>query len=346
VLPEYWRTNTRSGCEAKRRNFSHGKIIHSPMNLSVVIPVFNGEETLVPLTERLAKVLPDLANRYELILVNDGSRDRSLAVMMDLIDRYFWVHGMDLMRNYGQHNAVLCGIRVAQYEVVVTMDDDLQHPPEEISKLLSRLEDGYDVVYGTPQREQHGLWRDLASQVTKYALQSTMGAQTARQVSAFRVFRTQVRDAFKTYQGPFPSIDVLLTWGAARFDGIPVRHEPRGSGISNYTFRKLVTHALNMMTGFSTLPLQFASMIGFAFTLFGFVVLIYVIGRFLMQGSIVPGFPFLASIIAIFSGAQLFALGIIGEYLARMHFRIMERPSYMVRASYHPVSDIERRKRK
>jgi glycosyltransferase involved in cell wall biosynthesis len=214
------------------------------MNLSVVIPVYNGEGTLVPLTERLAKVLPDLARRYEVILVNDCSRDHSLGKIADLAKHYPWVRGIDLMRNYGQHNAVLCGIRAAHYEVIVTMDDDLQHPPEEICKLLSRLDEGFDVVYGTPQLEQHGLWRDLTSQVTKLALQSTMGAQTARQVSAFRAFRTHVREAFCNYQGPFPSIDVLLTWGAARFDGIPVRHDPRASGMSNYNQRRAFPRSL------------------------------------------------------------------------------------------------------
>jgi undecaprenyl-phosphate 4-deoxy-4-formamido-L-arabinose transferase len=129
------------------------------------------------------------------------------------------------------------------------------------------------------------------------------------------------------------SIDVLLTWCTTRFAAVPVRHEPRRRGVTNYTFRKLVTHAFNMMTGFSTLPLQLASVVGFVFTLFGLVVLVAVIGRYLIQGEKVPGFPFLASVIAIFSGAQLFALGIIGEYLARMHFRMMERPTYAVRST-------------
>jgi undecaprenyl-phosphate 4-deoxy-4-formamido-L-arabinose transferase len=120
---------------------------------------------------------------------------------------------------------------------------------------------------------------------------------------------------------------------------VPVRHEPRQIGQSNYTFRKLVTHALNMMTGFSTVPLQMASILGFAFTLFGIGVFIYVIGRFLIQGGSVPGFPFLASVIAIFSGVQLFMLGIIGEYLARMHFRLMDRPAYVVREQKHPQKE-------
>jgi undecaprenyl-phosphate 4-deoxy-4-formamido-L-arabinose transferase len=301
------------------------------MNISIVIPVYNSEETLIPLAERLEQVLPDLARYYELILVNDGSRDHSLNVITDLVNRYPWVRGVDLMRNYGQHNAILCGVRMARYEVIVTMDDDLQHPPEEIHKLLSYLSEGYDVVYGTPQHEQHGLWRDLASQVTKLVLKGAMGAQTARKVSSFRVFRRDVRDAFALYQGPFLALDVLLTWGTTRFGSVPVQHAPRQHGSSNYTLRKLITHAVNLLTGFSALPLQFASMIGFVFTVFGIIVFLYVIARYFIQGSVVPGFPFLASIVAIFAGAQLFALGIIGEYLARMHFRMMDQPVYTVR---------------
>jgi undecaprenyl-phosphate 4-deoxy-4-formamido-L-arabinose transferase len=160
-----------------------------------------------------------------------------------------------------------------------------------------------------------------------------MGAEVARSVSAFRVFRTRLRDAFAAYQGPFVSIDVLLTWGTARFAALPVREEPRALGRSNYTFLRLVRHALNMVTGFSALPLQCAAWTGFALTLFGIGLLAYVLGRYLVQGTSVPGFPFLASVIVIFSGAQLFALGIIGEYLARMHFRIMDKPPYTIRST-------------
>jgi glycosyltransferase involved in cell wall biosynthesis len=297
----------------------------------VVVPVYNGEHSLRPLAERLLPVLRAAASQFELVLVNDASPDGSLAVTRELRGMHAWIRTIDLRRNYGQHNALLCGIRAARFGIVVTMDDDLQHPPEEIPRLLAHLGGGADVVYGTPTNEKHDMWRRTAARVTKIALQSSMGAETARKVSAFRVFRTAVRDAFAEYRGPYVSIDVLLTWGTTRFDALDVRHEPRAYGVSNYTFRKLVIHALNMMTGFSTLPLQFASLTGFVFTLFGAGVLAYVLVRYFVEGGSVPGFPFLASVIAIFSGAQLFALGIIGEYLARMHFRMMERPTYVVR---------------
>lgn len=301
------------------------------MDCSIIVPVYNGADTVISLVERLDTVLIKIASKYEVILVNDGSQDRSWEVIQQLAKSYPCIHGIELMVNSGQHNATLCGIRAAQYDLIITMDDDLQHPPEEIPFLLAGLTDEYDVVYGTPQQEQHGLWRDLSSQITKLALQVVVGAKTARKVSAFRAFRTNLRDAFASYQGPHPSIDVLLNWGTTRFGHIPVHIEPRRVGKSNYTFYRLITHVMNMMTGFSTLPLQFASIIGFVFTLFGVGVFIYVIGRYLLHGVAVQGFTFLASVIAIFSGAQLFALGIIGEYLARMYFRLMDRPTYTVR---------------
>ena len=304
--------------------------------VSVVVPVYRSEPILPELARRLGEVLPALAENYELILVNDSSPDGSWDVIQRLAEEQAWIRGINLMRNYGQHNALLCGIRSAQYGVIVTMDDDLQHPPEEIPKLLDVLAQANDVVYGRPAQEQHGLLRDLASLTTKLALQNVMGAEIARQVSAFRVFRAEVVNAFRHYEGSFVSIDVLLTWGTKRFAVTPVRHQPRAQGTSGYTFRRLVTHTMNMMTGFSTVPLQIASLVGFLFTLFGMGVLIYVVVRYLLQGTPVPGFPFLASIIALFSGAQLFALGIIGEYLARMHFRSMQKPPYVVRSEAGP----------
>ena len=307
-------------------------------SLSVVTPVYNGESSVSELCRRLGEVLPRVAAQHEIILVNDGSRDRSWDVISELSSQSRAVRGLNLMRNYGQHNALLCGIRAAKYDVIITMDDDLQHPPEEIPRLLARLEEGFDVVYGAPKAEQNGLMRALASRITRLALRAAIGSEVAKNASAYRVFRTQLREAFAGYQSPFVSVDVLLTWATTRFGAITVDFQPRHSGSSNYTFTKLVRHALDMMTGFSTAPLQLASLIGFSCTLFGIGVFLYVFVRYCLEGS-VPGFPFLASIIAIFSGAQLFALGVIGEYLARMHFRTMNRPVYIIRSVSGETTD-------
>lgn len=305
--------------------------MRDPLEVTVVVPVYNSAATLPILVDRLIGVLTATTTDFELIFVNDGSQDTSWDVIGGLAARHAGLIGINLMRNFGQHNALLCGIRAARYPVIVTLDDDLQHPPEELPKLFSKLAEGYDVVYGTPQSEQHGLWRGVASRLIRLALQSAMGVDVARNVSSFRVFRAEVRRAFADYQSSFVAIDVLLTWGTTRFAAVPVRHEPRFHGASGYTLRKLIVTAINMMTGFSTLPLQVASLIGILFSLFGVGVLVYVLGRYIIHGGSIPGFPFLASVIALFSGAQLFTLGIMGEYLARMYFRSLGRPYSVVR---------------
>jgi undecaprenyl-phosphate 4-deoxy-4-formamido-L-arabinose transferase len=235
------------------------------------------------------------------------------------------------MRNYGQHNALLCGIRAARYPITITMDDDQQNPPSEIKKLVSKLvSEELEVVYGRPIKEEHGLFRNVASVLTKLVIKQALGAKTAPDVSAFRAFNTNIRDAFEKYSSPSVNVDVLLTWGASRFGMVLVEHQSRNYQTSNYTFAKLVTHAVNMLTGFSTLPLQLASLNGLFLIGLGIVLLSYVIIRYLLYGGVVPGFAFLASITIIFSGSQLMALGIIGEYVGRIYSRTMDRPSYQI----------------
>jgi len=296
--------------------------------LSVVVPVYNSAVSLPTLVQRLAAALQ--GRSYEVVLVNDGSRDDSWSVIRRLSEDSGRVRGLNLMRNYGQHNALLAGIRDARGDTIVTMDDDLQHPPSEIPRLVAELDRGFDVVYGTPRAMPHSPLRNVSSWLTKLAVQKTMGVETARHVSAFRAFRSRLRTAFSGYQSPYVSIDVLLTWATTRFAAVVVDHHPREHGRSNYTLTALVVHAFTMVTSFTTLPLRLASLLGFSFTLVGASVLIFVLVQYLLHGGSVPGFPFLASIIAIFSGAQFFALGIIGEYLARMHTRMMERPTYAI----------------
>ncbi len=308
-----------------RETFADSHITHS-----VVIPVYKTKACLCELYQRLAKVMAAASSGFEIIFVEDCGGDGSWEIIEGLCQSDSRVRGIRLSCNYGQHNALLCGIRAAKGSIIITIDDDLQHPPEEIPKLLHKLSEEFDVIYGAPEKERHGFLRDIASQITKAALKSIMGVKTARKVSAFRAFRTCLRTAFDDYRGSFVSIDVLLTWGTKRFTSVSVAHQPRRARKSNYTFRSLVTHAFNMMTGFSVLPLQLASLLGFIVTFSGFVILAIVLGTYFRIGGQVPGFPFLASIITIFSGTQLIVLGVIGEYLARMHFDIMKKPPYFV----------------
>ena len=309
---------------------SDSVIVGERPELSIVVPVYGSAGMLEKLHARVADSMARLGTSYELILADDCGGDNSWAVIQRLATRHSSVRGLRLARNFGQHNALLAGIRAARGVWIVTIDDDLQNPPEEIWKLLAKAKEGHDVVYGRPRKQTHGLFRDMASSVTKMVLRGAMGAEVATQVSAFRAFKASIRDAFENYQGPTVNIDVLLTWGTRSYAAVEVRQDEREAGESGYTFRKLVVHALNMMTGFSVLPLQVASLAGFLFAIFGLGVIAYVVIRYLIYGSPVPGFPFLASIISLFAGIQLFALGIIGEYLARMHMRSMNRPAYVV----------------
>lgn len=297
------------------------------MNLSIVVPVYRGEHLIEPLVERLSATLPVIAKEYEVLLVNDGSPDASWTVIERLAKKYAWVRGIRLLRNFGQHNATLCGVRLARYEVTITMDQDLQHPPEAIPLLLAELENGYDVAYGAPKRLPQGLIRNLLTANIKRILSNIMGIPSVRNITAFRAFRTHLRAAFEDFRSPNMIIDVLLSWGTTRFTSVPVEIAEAQS--SNYNFTALVRAALLILIGYSTKPLRLASWIGFIMTLFGLGVFIYVLVIYFTLGSL-PGFPFLASIIALFSGAQLFALGIFGEYLARMFDRSMDRPTYVI----------------
>jgi glycosyltransferase involved in cell wall biosynthesis len=299
-------------------------------SLSVVIPVYRSRATLPKLHARLVEALQQLGVPFEIILVEDCGGDGSWDAIKQLVAGDGRLRGIKLSRNYGQHNALLCGIRAARHDVIVTMDDDLQHPPDQIGLLLAELGNGCDVVYGVAQVEQHGVLRDLASKLTKLALQSAVGAENARNVSAFRVFRTKLREVFKDFQNPFVSIEVLLSWATNAFGAVKVRHEPRRDGVSNYNVGKLINHAFNLLTGFSTAPLRLVSIVGFLFTLFGLAVLARVLAVYLFYGSPVQGFVFLATIIVTFSGVQLFTLGIFGEYLARIFGRTMDRPAYVM----------------
>ncbi len=298
--------------------------------VSIVIPVYRAEGSLQELYRRLVAVAEAESLEFEILFVEDCGGDGSWELIQRLAKDDKRLRGLRMSRNFGQHSALLAGIRAAENDVIVTLDDDLQNPPEEIPKLLARLDEGHDVVYGCPEGGQHGFYRNVASRITKLALQSAMGVENAGKTSAFRVFRTKLRSAFADYRNPSVNLDVLLSWGTTRFSAVTVQHEPRQEGSSGYTLYKLIGHAANMMTGFSTMPLQIASVMGFAFAVFGGLVLAWVVGGYLVRGTPVQGFPFLASIIAIFSGVQLFSIGVIGEYLARAHFRMMERPPFVV----------------
>lgn len=301
-----------------------------PELVSTVVPVFNSEATLRPLVERLDLTFSQLGADHEVLLVDDGSADGSWETILELCREHESVRGIALRRNFGQHNALLAGIQRAGGDVTVTLDDDLQNPPEEIPKLLAALGPTCDVVYGRPLAKRHQRWRNLASRAVGGAL-AKLGGGSAPMVSSFRAFKTELRSAFSDYRGPDVSVDALLTWGTVRFASVDVEHHERAGSASQYGLVTLIRHALTMITAFSTRPLRLATMVGFGATVFGLCILVYVLARYAINGGSVPGFPFLASLISILAGAQLFSIGMIGEYLARVHVRVMDRPSYVIR---------------
>lgn len=297
--------------------------------VTLCVPVHNTTQTLVALHERAAVVLADRS--WELVLVDDGSRPGTWAVASELAQQP-GVVALRLGRNAGQHAALLAGIRHASFDVIVTLDDDLQNPPEEIPRLLEVLDadPGVDVVYGWSAETAHRWWRRLASTATRRLLARVLGAPNAGRMGPFRAFRTRLREGFDVDTGPGVSIDALLAWTTTRFAWVEVAHHARADGRSGYSFRTLRRYALDVITGYSTAPLRIVTRIGLLASVFGFGILVYVVGRYLAVGTSVAGFPFLASIISIFSGLQLLSLGVIGEYLGRTHLRVLGQPAYVV----------------
>jgi glycosyltransferase involved in cell wall biosynthesis len=304
------------------------------MKVSVVVPCYRSASTLKPLVSRICDTLAHLegVTRFEVILVDDGNTDDTGAAALRLAHDVTTVTTIVLRRNFGQHNALIAGIRAARHEVIVTLDDDLQHPPEEIPKLLAPLHDPrVDLVYGIPQTEQHGMVRTLSSRVVKSAL-TLVGVAHARWVGAFRAFRTELREGFSGTGDAQVNLDVLLSWVTSGVQAVEVRMEPRAVGRSSYGVFGLLRHTLNMVTGYGVLPLRIATWLGIACGLFGAIVLVTVLARYLAGDITVPGFTTLAALITLFAGAQLLTIGIIGEYLGRQHFRSMARPMYVIGA--------------
>uniref|UniRef100_UPI0013C31A54 glycosyltransferase family 2 protein n=1 Tax=Allorhizocola rhizosphaerae TaxID=1872709 RepID=UPI0013C31A54 len=281
--------------------------------------------------ERLNKVMADATTAYEIILVVDGSPDNTWEVADSLAKRSGPVRAIRLARNYGQHNALVAGLRAARFEVIVTMDDDLQHPPEEVPKLLAALTDDVDLVYGVAATEEHGFFRNLTSRVAKTGMAVALGAQNADQASAFRAFRAFMRGGFEQVQGPHASIDVTLSWSTTRIAVQTVDMADRAEGRSGYTVGRLVKHALNMALGYSTKPLRLVTYLGFLVGLIGVGLLTRMLWMYFDGRTTQAGFTTIASMIAMFAAAQMVAIGVLGEYVGRIHSGGMGRPTYVIR---------------
>jgi glycosyltransferase involved in cell wall biosynthesis len=298
-----------------------------PQGVSVVVPTYKSPTTLAELVARIGAVN---LGEYEVIVVDDGNDDSTWSEILQLSQTDSSVIGLRLGRNYGQHSAILAGVRKAKFSQIVTLDDDLQNPPEDIPKLLAELKPGIDVVYGVSSEVRQNLFRRFTSKFTKAVFAKVLGFESAISISSFRAFRAQLKEGFAGDLGPHVSLDALLTWSTSRFSTVEVSHHPRRVGKSNYSLGKLIRFMLDTATSYSTRPLRLATTIGFITTLFGLLMLVWVLGNALFVGDSVPGFPFLAASIAVFSGVQLVVLGILGEYLGKIHFRAMNKPTFSV----------------
>jgi undecaprenyl-phosphate 4-deoxy-4-formamido-L-arabinose transferase len=301
------------------------------MFVSIVVPCYRSAGTLPSLVTRINAVMPGAVTAYEVILVADGGAYGTWEVAKTLAQTSGPVRAIQLARNYGQHNALVAGVRAARYDVVVTMDDDLQHLPEQIPALLAALTDDVDLVYGLPVDEEHGVMRSLASRTVKAGMASAMGVDNARQVSAFRAFRTFLRNGFDLVNGPDVCIDVALSWGTTRIAAARVEMAERTEGESGYTFRRLMRHTMNMVLGYSTTPLRLVTYLGFAVGATGLVLFARLIWLYLTGSTTVAGFTTISAMVAVFSSAQMIAIGMLGEYVGRIHSGGMGRPTYVIR---------------
>jgi undecaprenyl-phosphate 4-deoxy-4-formamido-L-arabinose transferase len=311
---------------------------HPEIEISVVVPVYRSSATLATLVARLRTVLDTTGHRYEIVLVDDGSPDDSWQVLQRLQSEYAGeVTAVQLMRNFGQHNALMCGFRHSSGKYVVTIDDDLQNPPEEIPRLLAAL-DGrqLDVVYGRYRSKKHAIGRNVGSRVVNAFFRTVFRIPVT--VSSFRAVRREVIDPILSYTLNFTHIDGLLAWNTQRFGEVDVDHQPRGDGRSGYTLTKLVALALNLFTNFSVLPLQIASATGFLAAAAGLAVGAYYLVEYLLSNIAVPGYASTIVAVLVLGGLQLLSLGMIGEYVGRLHLNMNRKPQYTVRQVFEATT--------
>lgn len=304
----------------------------SAPGVSIVVPVYRSEGTLRQLLARLEKTLQTTPGGWEIVFVDDASPDGSWGVLEDLQRKNpERVLAVRLARNFGQHNALMCGFRESQGAIVVTMDDDLQNPPEEVPKLLAALGDpDLDVAYGLYRTKKHRPWRNGGSWMINVFYRRVFDSRNT--VSSFRAIRRTTITNILTYDLNFTFVDGLLAWNTQRIVGVDVDHHPRPGGRSGYTLPRLATLAFNLFTNFSLLPLQVVSAMGLLLAGAGFVVGLWYLVAFFRHQITVPGYASTITAILVLGGAQLVALGIIGEYLGRLHLNVNRKPQYAVRS--------------
>ena len=302
-------------------------------DLSVVIPVYNSGNCLEELIRQLADVLNARGDSYEILLVDDCSRDDSWRKIRELAAASPAVKGIQLMHNEGQAKATLCGLAHASGELVVTMDDDLQHRPDQMPKLLDVIEGDpeLDCVMGYFEEKRHAAYRNLGSAVIRRINAFAFGLPKGIRTSAFRVMRRGIVAAVLRHPTAHPVLSVLIFESTSRVQSVPVEHAPRFAGRSNYSLRRQFALALDNVCNVTMLPLRAASVIGFVTCGVSVLLLFWYLGRFLAGRIHVPGWTTVVLLLTFFSGVILLALGVIGEYLVRVLREVQRRPSWCIR---------------
>jgi undecaprenyl-phosphate 4-deoxy-4-formamido-L-arabinose transferase len=308
--------------------------------VSVVIPVFNEQLNLEPLYERLEPVLAELGQAYEVIFVDDGSRDRSLEVLRRLQEKHDAVRVIQLNRNYGQHAAVFAGMDHAQGEVIVTLDADLQNPPEELPRLLDKISEGHDVVGGWRQSRQDHAVRRLLSWMANKLTSKIVGVEMRDYGCMLRAYRREVVDVLRNCSEVSGFIPALANTFAAAPAEIPVAHDRRTNGRSKYSPFRLIRLNFDLMTGFSLLPIQIVSLAGMGIALLGLGFGGLLLLRRILVGPESEGVFTLFAVLFFFVGIQVLALGLIGEYIGRIYMEVRRRPRYVVQRVYEAKNQV------
>lgn len=300
--------------------------------LSVVIPVYGSARILPELARRLEQALaPRYDGRFEVVLVHDCGPDDAWSVIESLAARHPWLGGVDLRLNAGQHNAVMAGLAHAAGEVIVTMDDDLQHSPDDIAPLVAAIENGADVCYGSFRRRKHAAWKVAGSRFNDWVARRLLKKPKDLYLSPFRAMARDIRDEVLRYQGPYVYLDGLILQATRNIATIEVDHHDRGDGRSGYSLVKLISLWLKMATNFSVVPLRFVSLFGAFASLAGFAMAAAVVVLKLLHPEWVAGWASLIVTVLIMGGIQLLALGAIGEYVGRVLLTLNGKPQYVVR---------------
>lgn len=302
------------------------------LEISVVIPCYKTGDRIKKLTEEISLALGQkFKNQFELIFVVDGSPDETWQLVKIESTNHDFVRGINLIQNFGQHSAILAGVKEAKGKHIVTLDDDFQHNPSDIPKLLSFLSEEIDLVYGVSTVEEHSTFRNITSQTYKRIMSAILKIDGAKIVSGFRAFKSELVYGFVDNLDYFSPVDVMLSWSTQKSLAVPIEMQKRKEGKSNYTTRKLIKHALNSITGYSITPLRISSFLGIFSFLLSLIMLFYYLLQYFYGQITVDGFPTLVIMISMFSGVQLLSLGIIGEYIGKLSIRSTGKPRYVIK---------------